>query len=52
MLYEVITGFVMAGVGFLIAFVGFDPRTAELRYTFGSLYLRDGLNLVPRNNFV
>jgi TctA family transporter len=31
----------------LISFIGFDPRTAELRYTFGSLYLHDGLGLVP-----
>ena len=31
----------------LLAFVGFDPRTAELRYTFGSSYLHDGLSLVP-----
>jgi TctA family transporter len=40
-------GLVMAGLGLLISFVGFDPRTAELRYTFGTLYLQDGLHLVP-----
>ena len=40
-------GLIMAGIGFLVAFVGLDPRTAELRYTLGSLYLRDGVSLIP-----
>jgi TctA family transporter len=44
---SVVKGFIMAGIGFLLSFIGFDPRTAELRYTFGSFYLRDGINLVP-----
>ncbi len=44
---SVVKGLAMAGVGLLASFIGFDPRTAELRYTFGSLYLRDGLSLVP-----
>jgi TctA family transporter len=42
-----IKGLAVAGIGFLIAFTGFDPRTAELRYTFDSFYLRDGVSLVP-----
>lgn len=44
---SVIKGLAAAGIGLLISFIGFDPRTAELRYTFGSLYLRDGLSLIP-----
>ena len=44
---SVVKGLAMAGVGFLISFIGFDSRTAELRYTFGSLYLSEGLSLVP-----
>jgi putative tricarboxylic transport membrane protein len=40
-------GLAAAGVGFLISFIGVDPQTAELRYTFGSLYLQDRLGLVP-----
>ena len=40
-------GLAMAGLGLLISFIGFDPRTAELRYTLGTLYLQDGLHLVP-----
>ena len=42
-----VKGLAAAGLGLLLSFVGFDPVTAELRYTFGSLYLRDGLTLVP-----
>lgn len=43
----VLKGFSAAGLGFLIAFVGLDPRTAESRYTFGLTWLEDGLGLVP-----
>jgi TctA family transporter len=42
-----IKGLAMAGAGLMLAFVGQDPRTAELRYTFGSDYLVDGLKTVP-----
>lgn len=44
---SLIKGLAAAGVGFLISFIGVDPQTAELRYTFGSLYLQDRLGLVP-----
>lgn len=44
---SLIKGLAAGGLGLLISFIGFDPRTAELRYTFGSLYLHDGLGLVP-----
>jgi putative tricarboxylic transport membrane protein len=44
---SMIKGVALAGLGFLIAFVGLDPRTAELRFTFGVPYLSDGLSLVP-----
>lgn len=37
----------VAGLGLLFAFIGRDPRTAQLRFTFGSLYLWDGLAIVP-----
>jgi len=40
-------GLIAAGIGLLLAFVGYDPRTAELRFTFGFDYLRDGFSLVP-----
>ena len=40
-------GLTMGGVGLLLAFIGLDPRTAVERFTFGSLYLFDGLSLIP-----
>jgi TctA family transporter len=43
----VVKGLIAAGIGFLLAFVGQDPRTAELRYTFDLLYLWDGLGQIP-----
>ena len=33
-----------AGLGLLITFIGTDPRTDEPRFTFDTLYLRDGLD--------
>jgi TctA family transporter len=42
-----VKGLLAAGVGLLLSFVGFDPRTAELRYTADTTYLRDGIPLVP-----
>jgi len=37
----------IAGVGLQLAFIGYDPRTAELRFTFGFDYLHGGLSLMP-----
>jgi TctA family transporter len=42
-----IKGFIMAALGFLAAMVGLDPQSSIQRFTFGSLYLWDGLNVVP-----
>ena len=44
---SVVKGLAAACLGLLLSFVGVDPQTAEPRYTFGTLYLRDGLSLVP-----
>jgi len=44
---SVLKGLAAAGLGFQLAFIGYDPRTAELRFTLGIDYLSDGLNLVP-----
>jgi putative tricarboxylic transport membrane protein len=38
-------GLVAAGFGFLIAFIGLDPITGNPRFTFGQLYLIDGLDI-------
>lgn len=44
---SLLKGLSMAGMGFLLAYIGYDPRTAEPRFTFGLEYLNEGLNLVP-----
>jgi putative tricarboxylic transport membrane protein len=36
-------GLAAAGLGLLLTFVGGDPTTGEPRFTFGTLYLREGL---------
>ena len=40
-------GFLAGCLGLLVAAVGPDPQAGVLRYTFGQLYLWDGLELVP-----
>jgi TctA family transporter len=44
---SMLKGLVMAGLGLMASFIGLDPRTAAPRFTFGLLYLQDGLSLVP-----
>ena len=44
---SLVKGLVAAGIGLQLAFIGYDPRTAELRFTAGMDYLSDGLSLVP-----
>jgi TctA family transporter len=44
---SLLKGLAAAGLGLALAMVGYDPRTAELRFTLGLDYLHDGLSLVP-----
>jgi len=44
---SLIKGLISGGLGLMIAFIGFQPTTGYARYTFGSLYLYDGLALIP-----
>jgi putative tricarboxylic transport membrane protein len=44
---QVYKGLIAAGVGFMLAFIGLDPVAGNPRFTFGQLYLWDGLNIVP-----
>lgn len=44
---SLVKGLAAAGLGLALAMVGYDPRTAELRFTMGLDYLSDGLSLVP-----
>lgn len=40
-------GLIAASIGFLLSTVGMDPITGASRYTFGTLYLQDGLDIIP-----
>lgn len=40
-------GLISAGVGMMLATVGLDPISGIQRYTFGQLFLWDGVGLVP-----
>jgi putative tricarboxylic transport membrane protein len=40
-------GFLAGGLGLFFAAVGPDPQSGHLRYTLGTLYLWEGLDLVP-----
>lgn len=40
-------GFLAGALGLLIAAVGSDPQAANLRYNLGTLYLWEGLGIVP-----
>lgn len=44
---RVLQGLFLGGIGLLLSFIGRDPITAEPRFTFGFLYLEDGLPLAP-----
>jgi TctA family transporter len=44
---QMLKGLVSAALGLTLSLVGLDPTTGVQRYTFGQLYLWDGLRLVP-----
>ncbi len=44
---NVVRGLIAAGVGLMLAFVGYDSVSGGDRFTFGSDYLWDGIPLVP-----
>jgi len=44
---SLIKGLLAGGIGLMLAAIGVDPQTGSLRYTFGSLYLWDRLDIVP-----
>lgn len=39
-------GLISAGIGIFVATVGIDPVSANERFTFGSLYLDDGISVI------
>jgi TctA family transporter len=44
---SVVKGLAAAGLGLMVSFIGLDPRTADARFTFDTIYLLDGLSVVP-----
>ncbi|WP_029030880.1 tripartite tricarboxylate transporter permease [Salinarimonas rosea] len=40
-------GLGVAGLGVMLAMIGLDPQTGTMRWTLGSLYLWDGLPIIP-----
>ncbi len=43
----ILKGLVSGGIGYLLATIGLDPISGIQRYTFGQLFLWDGIGLVP-----
>jgi putative tricarboxylic transport membrane protein len=44
---HLLKGFIMAGLGLMVALVGLDAQEGVPRYTFDQLYLWDGIGIVP-----
>ena len=44
---SLIKGLLAGGIGLMLAAIGVDPQTGALRYTFGTLYLWDRLDIIP-----
>ena len=44
---DVLKGMVAGGIGLMLATIGLDPISGIQRYTFGQLFLWDGIGLVP-----
>jgi TctA family transporter len=44
---HLLKGLIAAGLGLMFATVGLDPISGAQRYTFGQLFLWDGIGLVP-----
>lgn len=44
---SMLKGLIAGCFGLMAAFVGYDPVTSSIRYTFGTDYLWDGIKLVP-----
>src|ERR1051325_5481257 len=44
---DVLKGVIAGGIGLMLATIGLDPISGIQRYTFGQLFLWDGIGLVP-----
>ncbi len=43
---SLLKGLLAGGMGLIISFVGMDPQTGVVRFSFGMLHLMDGINIV------
>ncbi len=44
---DALKGLISGGIGLLVSFIGLEQSTATQRWTFGELYLWDGIAIVP-----
>lgn len=44
---SMVKGLISAGIGLFLAFIGYQNLTGVARFTFGSVYLLDGISLIP-----
>jgi putative tricarboxylic transport membrane protein len=44
---KMLRGLITGGFGLIVAFIGYDNVTGDVRFTFGIQYLWDGVHLVP-----
>jgi putative tricarboxylic transport membrane protein len=44
---DILKGIIAGGIGLMLATIGLDPISGIQRYTFGQLFLWDGIGLVP-----
>jgi len=44
---SMVKGLISGGIGLFLAFVGYQSLTGVARFSFGSLYLVDGIRLIP-----
>lgn len=44
---HLVKGLVAGGIGLMLACIGVDPVTGDMRYTFGSFQLSAGIGLIP-----
>ncbi|WCK52311.1 tripartite tricarboxylate transporter permease [Aneurinibacillus sp. Ricciae_BoGa-3] len=44
---SILKGLIAAVMGLMISFFGYDPITGMTRFTFGSMYLYNGIEIVP-----
>jgi len=44
---SIVKGLMAGGIGFLLSTIGFHPLVGQARYSFGTIYLEDGISFVP-----